>query len=138
MEKTKLGISVGLMGMILYFSAFFGGYIPVILITGYILLAEEDAWLKNAAVKAVILKIAFSLIPTVLGLIPGSIGLIDSLLGIFGGHFSISFINNLIYFINDVVDMVETLIFLILGLVALNKGSVQLPVVDDTIKKHSN
>lgn len=53
--KTKLGISVGLLGTMVYFAALFGGYTPVILLAGYVLLFEENEWLKKAAIKAVAL-----------------------------------------------------------------------------------
>lgn len=42
MQKTRLGISVGLMGFITYFGCCFGGYIAAILLFGYILLVENN------------------------------------------------------------------------------------------------
>ena len=59
MQKTRLGISVGLMGFITYFGCCFGGYIAAILLFGYILLVENNQWLRKTAVKAMILTIAF-------------------------------------------------------------------------------
>lgn len=47
MKKTKLGISVGLLGAMLFFSCYFGGYTIAIIIAGYVLLFEENAWLKK-------------------------------------------------------------------------------------------
>ena len=52
MEKTKLGISVGLFGAIIFAVALFGGYIPSILLVGYVLLMETNEWLRKSAVKA--------------------------------------------------------------------------------------
>lgn len=37
MQKTKLGITVGLLGAIVYFAGIFGGYQTLILISGYVL-----------------------------------------------------------------------------------------------------
>lgn len=51
--KTKLGISAGLLGAAVFFLALVGGWIPTILVAGYILLFEANDWLKNCAVKAV-------------------------------------------------------------------------------------
>ena len=53
MQKTKIGISVGVMGAVMYFASLFGGYIPMLLLAGYIFLKEENIWLRKAAFKAV-------------------------------------------------------------------------------------
>ena len=42
MEKTKLGIPVNILGAVFYLLCMFGGYIPAILIAGYILIRETD------------------------------------------------------------------------------------------------
>ena len=49
MEKTTLGISVGLAGAAVYFCGL-AGVIPVLLAAGYILLREQHPWLRRAAV----------------------------------------------------------------------------------------
>ena len=48
MQKTKIGISVGVMGAVMYFASLFGGYIPMLLLAGYIFLKEENIWLQKA------------------------------------------------------------------------------------------
>ena len=60
MQKTKIGISVGVMGAVMYFASLFGGYIPMLLLAGYIFLKEENIWLRKAAFKAVALMLVFS------------------------------------------------------------------------------
>ena len=67
MQKTKLGIPFGLLAAGIYFGALFGGYLVVILLTAYVLLVEDDEWLRRSSVKAVILMIMFSLIDIILG-----------------------------------------------------------------------
>lgn len=49
MEKTKLGVSVGIFGAFLYVAALFGGYIAITLLAGYVLLMESNEWLKKTA-----------------------------------------------------------------------------------------
>ena len=44
MQKTKLGISVGLLGAAIYFMGLFGGYLVAVLLAGYILMFEENEW----------------------------------------------------------------------------------------------
>ncbi len=46
MQKTKLGVSVALMGAALYFLGLFSGYVALIILAGYVLLMEENVWLK--------------------------------------------------------------------------------------------
>lgn len=52
MEKTKLGVSIGLLGAGIFAAALFGGYVATIVLAGYVLLMETNEWLRRAAVKA--------------------------------------------------------------------------------------
>lgn len=60
MEKSKLGISVGLLAAGMYFLGMVS-VLAVVVVAGYVLLREDDAWLKRSAVKAAVLAIAFAL-----------------------------------------------------------------------------
>ena len=42
--KTKLGVSVGILGAATYFLGLFSGYTVLALVVGYILLCEQDSW----------------------------------------------------------------------------------------------
>ena len=87
MQKTKVGISVGMIGAAVYFAGLFGGYIAVIILAGYILLCEENEWLRRSAVKAVALLMVFSFFTTAANLVPNVIGFIDKVVGDqFPGH----------------------------------------------------
>lgn len=46
MEKSKLGISIGLLGALVYFMGLLNTT-ALIIIAGYILLFEQNGWLKN-------------------------------------------------------------------------------------------
>lgn len=131
MQKTKLGISVGLLGALLYFSGLFSGYTITIVIAGYVLLAEDNAWLKRTSVKAIALLVGFSLVLEVIGLIPDVIGLINNVFNIFGGSFSIKVVSNIITFLHGTISFAKTIVFLILGLKAFNQGTVRIPVIDN-------
>ena len=77
MKKTKLGISVGLLGAAIYFMGLFSGYLVVVLLAGYVLLCEDNEWLKKSAVKAVSVMALFSFLITVVNLVPNAISVID-------------------------------------------------------------
>ena len=136
MQKTKLGISVGLVGAILYFMGLFSGYVAIALLVGYVLLCEENMWLKKAAVKAVAVMLLFSFISAIVNLIPNAINLIDSIATVFGGHFYISIISKLVNVIVNVLNILQKLLLLILGVKALNQGTITVPVVDNLINKY--
>lgn len=136
MQKTKLGISVGLAGAAIFFFGLFGGYIATLLLAGYVLLFEENAWLKRMAVKCIVLMVAFSVIFGVIGLIPDIIGFIDDICKVFGGSFSISVISKILSVITSALDLLRTVIFLGLGLKALTQGTIVLPVIDNMLNKH--
>lgn len=140
MQKTKLGISVGLFGAILFMAALTGSYIAIFVAAGYALLAEENVWLKRAAVKAVVLTVAFAALNIIVYFIPNIIDTIENLVLMFGGDsFTggfVGFINDLVSFLGSVIDLAETVIFALLALKALNQGTIIIPAVDKFINKH--
>lgn len=135
MQKTKLGISVGLLGAIACFTGYFGSYLVSVLIMGYVLLMEENEWLKKTVVKVMLILVTFSAANAVIGLIPDAINLVDSLLGIFKGHFSIPFISSIVSLCRDILSVLEKLIFLLLGFKAFNQGTVKISFIDRVIDK---
>lgn len=136
MQKTKLGISVGLLGAALYFTCFFGGYTAAIILAGYILLFEEDSWLKRTTVKGVALMFGFAILSSLIYLIPNAIGIIDSIFSIFGGNFYISFVSNIINVIMDVLTVIEKLLFIALGIKALKQETIEITVIDSLVSKY--
>lgn len=138
MQKTKLGISVGLIGALLYLCGFFGGYLATLLLAGYVLLFEENAWLKKTSVRTILLLVGFSLIYALLGLLPDLIDVVNSVFNVFGGYFSIGFITNVIAVFRNIFELAEKIVFLLLGIMAFSQSNVRIPLLDDMIDKHMN
>lgn len=136
MQKTKLGISVGLMGAIAYFAGLFGGYLVAMLIFGYIMLVEDNPWLRKTAVKSIVLLVTFSVLSAVIGLIPDIISFINTIFNVFGSYFSLSVLTNILAIITSALSILKTVIFIILGLKALNQGTLTIPVVDNMTNKN--
>lgn len=136
MQKAKLGISVGLLGAAIYFTSLFSGYLVPVILTGYVLLFEENGWLRKNAVKAVSLTVFFSFVIVVINLIPNVISFINYIVSMFGGNFHIAFISNLVNAATSAIDIIEKVLFIGLGLKALNQGSISVPVVDKLINKY--
>lgn len=136
MQKTRLGISVGMLGATVYLTGLFSGYLVAILIAGYVLLFEENGWLKRSVVKAVSLMVFFSFITVLINLIPDAMNCISYIASMFGGNFHVGFVSNLVSAVTSVIDIIEKVFFLALGVKALNQGTIAVPVVDKLISKY--
>lgn len=136
MQKTKLGISVGLLGAGLYFMGLFSGYMVTVLLAGYVLLCEDNEWLKKAAVKAIAVMVLFSFVSAIINLIPNAMSFVDYIVSMFGGSFYIGFISNLVNAVVTALNVIEKLLLLGLGVKALNQGTIAVPVVDGLINKY--
>lgn len=136
MQKTKLGISVGLLGAALFFSCLFGDIFVALILGGYILLFEENAWLKKAAVKGVALLFGLALLSSLIYLIPNAIGFIDDICNVFDGNFYIEFISDIINVFNSALVLIEKILFIVLGVKAFNQGTVKIPVIDSLVNKY--
>lgn len=136
MQRTKLGVSVGMLGAIIYLTGLFGGLLIPVLITGCVLLSEENEWLRKSAVKAIAVIAFFAFLTTALNLIPDAIGTIHSVVAIFGGRFSIVAVSNIISAAVSILALIEKILLLALGIKALNQGNITIPVVDKLINRH--
>ncbi len=136
MSKTKLGVAVGLVGAAVYLGSLFGGYTVLILLAGYCLLFEENAWLKKTCVKAVVLVIMFSMLRTLLGLIPDVLYIVSDFLSLLTLNVHFSYLNNIFSFLINIVDLLKTVLFLYLGYVSVHEGTFAIPMVDKLISKY--
>ena len=136
MQKTRLGISVGLLGAATFFSGLFGGYVATLLLAGYTLLFEDNAWLKKSAVKAVAVMICFSVLGFIVGLIPNLINMVNYICNIFGGYFTLTFVDNVFSTLTAVLSLIKDIVFVMLGLKALSQGTITLPIIDRMINKY--
>ena len=138
MQKTRLGISVPLMGLIVCLCGMFAGYTVAILVAGYKLLAEENIWLRKTAAKVIALMLAFSVLSAIVGLIPDVWGVIENFIGIFKEYFYVSFIDRIFNFLSSVVSLARFFVFALLSYKALTQGTIKVPVVDTILNKHFN
>ena len=137
MEKTKLGVSVGIFGAFLYVAALFGGYIAITLLAGYVLLMESNEWLKKTAVATLA---CFSFLSLLVGLIPDAVDVITGVFNVFfnffGNSIHFSIIDNIFSVISQIISFLKDLVFAALIYKALNQGTVKLPVIDKLIDKY--
>ena len=136
MQKTKLGISVGLLGAAIYAMGLFGGFLVTVLLAGYVLLFEENPWLRIAAVKAVALTAVFGLLSVLISFLPSVFSIVGDLVGIFTDMPDFHVVYNIFSVIGSVLRLTEDVLLVVLALKALNQGTIHIPVVDPLIRKH--
>lgn len=136
MQKTRLGITVGALGAITYFTGFFSGYLVAIILAGYVLLFEENAWLKRSVVKAIVLMTFFSIVRAIMNLVPDAIEIISNIVLIFNGNFALIKVNQIISALVNIISIIEKILFLGLGFKALSQGTIVIPFIDSKVSKY--
>ena len=132
---SKLGVSVTVLAALMYFCGYFGGYLVTIALGLYILLVEEDLWLKKSAVRAISLLVLFSLLEALLGFIPTFMDIIRSLLNIFGTDFGLYIVDNIVNFFRLWLGVIEKAVFILFGILAVFGIPKKLPLIDTIVKK---
>lgn len=135
MEKTKLGISAGLLGAGLYFSGL-TGTLAVIVLAGYVLLREENPWLRRTAVKAVSIVLLMSILPACWGLLSEAWMIVSCILGWFGLNVSHYLPLNVDTILDSAVYLIGNALLLWSGFCALSMGSVKTAHLDQMLNKH--
>lgn len=136
MQKTKLGITVGALGAITFFAGFFGGYLAAIVLAGYALLFEENAWLKRSVVKAVVLMVFFSVTVAIINVISDLLEFVGNIASVFNGNFSIIKVNQVVNVVVSGLNLAEKVLFLGLGVKALSQGTIVIPFIDKKVSKY--
>ena len=134
--KTRLGISVGLMGAALYLAGLVGGYVVLTLMVGYVLLVEPNPWLRKTAVKAFVVCILFSVVSTVFGFIPTVVNMLYDVISIFDVYPNLNVVYNLIDLVQSVINLARSILLLVLGFMAVGQGTIPLGPIDNMIHKH--
>ncbi len=136
MQKTRLGITVGMLAATIYFSGLFSGYLLAVILAGYVLLFEGDQWLRHNAIKAVAVMLSFSLLSAFVDFVPEGLSLLNRICNLLNDSFDYSKVNQYIYLINAIIALIEKILFIILGIKAMGGRSVNVPFVDDLLKKY--
>ena len=135
MEKTKLGISISVVGAGLYFIGMMG-IVATIIAAGYVLLFEENQWLKRVAVKAVAVVLFFAILSQALSLFSDGSLFISTLAALFNGSVSLIAINRIITLVRITISVASTFTLLALGFKALKMADFSVGPVDSLIDKN--
>ncbi|MCL1844021.1 MAG: hypothetical protein FWF79_09425 [Defluviitaleaceae bacterium] len=135
MEKTKLGISISLLGGGMYFIGLIGGLVPLLIVAGYVMIVEENQWLRRVAVKAVAVVLMFGVLSQVVSLFSDSSSFLGNLVHLFDGTINLLTYNRIITLVNVAISFLRTVILLILGFKALKMSDLGVPV-DGVVNKN--
>ena len=141
MQNTKLGISAGLIGAVLFLMGLVEGYIPLLLIAGYVLIAEDNVWLKRTSVKAIVVTFLFSILYILIDLLPDFLDLINDFMALFDESLSnkaFEILRELITFFRSSVSLLKVVFFILLIIKALKNATIIIPPIDNFVNKHIN
>lgn len=136
MEKTKLGISIGLLGAGMYFAGL-AGALPALLLAGYVLLREENSWLKRMAVKAAAIVLLMAVFPACWGLLEDIWMIVACMLGWVGLNVPHYLPLELGTILDSIVYFIGRGLLLWSGFCALSMGSVKTKKLDQLLDRHS-
>ena len=142
MNKTKLGLSTNLVAAFVFALALVFTFVNTGMVIGlallvtvaYVLVKEDDMWLKSCVIKAVAVMIAFMFVTFAFSFV---YDIMDFL------NFFFQFAKFRLYdkfgimaFIQNIVYVFEKLFLLLLAIKALKGQTVKIPVVDKMVAKH--
>jgi len=135
MDKAKLGITIQLFGAGLYFLGLIG-ITPLVIAAGYVLIMEENQWIRRVAVKAVAVVIFFAIFSNLVGLLSEGTAFLNNLFLLFNRTVNMATLNRIIALLRITVSVLQTITLLLLGLNALRMSDYAVGSVDRTISKN--
>ena len=129
--RTRLGITVGMMGAAIYVSALIS---PVVLglLAIYVLFLEENHWLKASAIKAVICYLGFFVVFQVIDGINYFLSIINRMMSMVHWYPDLSFPGS----ITDALSICRIVFFLVVAFGALKMRDLRIDRIDEFVETH--
>lgn len=135
LQKTKLGISVGMLGAAMYFLGLIN-FLALLLVVGYVLLFESDEWLKKTAIKAAAIVIAFALLSMIISLGNDIFAVINGILSWYSPSLHVSWPMSLNTIAGGVLSGLEIIVLVVLGFKAFRQEDLKVSAIDKVIDKN--
>ena len=135
MNKTKMGVSVGLMAALLWLLGYYSNYTVMAIAVGYVLLVEESGWLKKQALRVIGLMLLFSLVSTVINAVPSLLNLWYDIRNLADKYTYYEDVHKVFNLLGTILSLVKTWTFVIMGVLMLFGKNFKVPVVDSLIDK---
>ena len=136
MKTTKLGISVGFMGAILCGLGLFCGYFITIAAVAYVLVCEENMWLRKTSVKVLVLTLAFPFLHMLIDFVPNIVSFINNVMNLFDDYFRFEKLSEIVTVLKDIVNISKYIVFILLGILAFSQRTFRIFILDSIIDKH--
>ena len=130
MEKTKIGLSTGVVAALGYLLFLFGGYTAGLLFVGYVVLCESNTWLRKTAVTALLVSVCFSILSMLIGLVPDIVNLFESLLRVFKVYIYAEVMDAIHSFFINIMNLLRVAVFVPLAVLALKKKTVEIKALE--------
>ena len=129
--RTRLGITVGMLGAAIYVSALIS---PVVLglLAIYVLFLEENHWLKASAIKAVICYLGFFVVFQVIDGINYFLSIINRMMSMVHWYPDLSFPGS----ITDALSICRIVFFLVVAFGALKMLDLRMDRIDEFVETH--
>lgn len=134
MLKTKLGISIALVGAAMYFLGAIS-FTPAVLLAGYVLIAEQNEWVKRQAAKMIGVVVLFGLLSIAVGWIDDVVGVLNIIVRWFNSDVYLSVPANLTNLIRYIISIVKEVLLLVMGFKALGMKNVKIGLIDKPLDK---
>lgn len=138
MEKTKLGISVCLLGALVFLSGYLG-LTAVALVAGYVLLREENAKLRKYAAYVIALLVGFTLISMCIGAVSNVFSILNFRSWVYevdvvGTIYSV--ITSILSTLSTILALAEKVVFGLFAVCAFLDKEVKIAPLDKFLEKH--
>ena len=136
-QRQKVSVlSVLGVGAAIYLTALSGSLLGLLVLAGYVLLVEDNQWLRLSAVKAVAVYLFFTFVIQAVGYVPDVLGIISDAGNLFSAYISVPVLNDIVTLVKDLIYLAEKIFLMVLGVKALNQGTVAVPFVDKLVVKY--
>ncbi len=135
MLKTKLGISIALVGAALYFLGAFS-FIPAVLLAGYVLIAEENEWVKRQAARMIGVVLLFGVLSIAVGWIDDVVSILNVIVRWFDDDVYLKVPANLTSLCQYIISLAKEILLLVMGFMALGMKGIKVPFVEKLLDKY--
>lgn len=135
MLKSKMGISIALLGAAMFFLGAITT-IPAFLLAAYVLIREDNEWLRKTAAKMLGVIIFFGLCSVGVSLIDDGFSLINIIVHWFDKSAEFIYVPaDLTSFCYTVIAIAENVLLVVMGFKALAMKNVKFGIVDKLVDK---
>lgn len=135
MLKTKLGVSIALVGAAMYFLGAYS-FIPAVLLAGYVLIAEQNEWLKRQAAKMIGVVLLFGILSIAVSWLDDVVSVLNIIIHWFDkGASYLSIPANLTSLCQYIISLSKEIFLIVMGFMALGMKNVKLGAIDKLLDK---